>query len=63
MMFSQRINFWRSRIFWSHGSAKSHDSFKVEAVLRVYDANDYVEELFAHGAGVITGNLHAPSPP
>jgi hypothetical protein len=60
-MFSQRINFWRSRICWNHGSAKSHGSFKVEAVLRVYDANDYVEELFALGAGVIAGNVYAPS--
>ena len=53
MMFSQRIDFGRSRIFWNHGSHKSHGSFRVEAVLRIYDANDDVEELFALGAGAV----------
>lgn len=60
MVFSQSIDFERSRICWNHESDKSHGSFKVEAVLRVFGVNDDMEELFALGAGVIAGNMYAP---
>jgi len=56
-----RIDFGRSRIFWNHGSEKSHGSFNVEAILRLYSADDNVEELFALGAGVLAGNVYATS--
>jgi hypothetical protein len=60
MVFSQCIDFDRSRIYWNHGSDKSHGSFKVEAILRVFGASGDMEELFALGAGVIAGNMYAP---
>ncbi len=60
MIFLQRTDFGRSRICWNHASVKSHGSFKVEAILRLCDANDCVEELFALGAGVLAGNVYAP---
>jgi hypothetical protein len=53
------IDFKCSRVLWNHGSDKSHGSFKVEAVLRVFDANNNAEELFALGAGVLAGNVYA----
>jgi hypothetical protein len=61
MMFSQRIDFQQSSIRWNHGSEKSHGSFKVEAILRICDANYNVEEVFALGAGVLAGNVYAPA--
>jgi hypothetical protein len=57
----QCTNFGRSRIYWNHGSVKSHGSFKVEAILRLCDANDNVKELFALGAGALAGNMYAPT--
>lgn len=60
MIFLQRTDFGRSRICWNHGSDKSHGSFKVEAILRLCDANDCAEELFALGVGVLAGNVYAP---
>jgi len=57
--FSKCIDFARTRIYWNHGSDKSHGSFSVEAILRVFDDNGNLEELFALGAGVLAGNVYS----
>ncbi len=60
MAFPRGVDFERSRICWGFGSINSHGSFKIEAILRVYDASDFIEESFVLSAGVLAGNVYAP---
>lgn len=54
----QRVDFQRSRLYWNHGSSKSHGAFKVEAVLRVYNKEGQRVEEFTLGTGVLAGNMY-----
>ena len=59
MGYKQRIDFNDSRIYWNHGSELSHGIFRVEAILRLIDKHNCIEDTYALSTGVLAGNMYA----
>ena len=55
----QRINFQKSDLRWVTQKEKSHGSFKLEAVLRLWAERSASPTVWALGTAVLAGNMYA----